>query len=164
MWSGATSSDWAGGGDNGVLGAEPNGESGVVYLLACLAVGVEVGLGTEVWLGTRNTCGVAAGVERAAAGADGPASSGAAAGEWAGLVGGVGIATLMGAASATSIFRMYSFLDQPSFSVVHLLFGWVGTAALLQRADMMHGKVKMPLSLWQAAAISWAMSSPTLKR
>ncbi|KAK9031867.1 hypothetical protein V6N11_056153 [Hibiscus sabdariffa] len=74
MCSGAASSDWAGGGDDGVLGAEPNGESGVVCLLAHVAARVEVGLGTEV------SCGVAAGVDRASAGADGPASSGAAAG------------------------------------------------------------------------------------
>ncbi|KAK8510973.1 hypothetical protein V6N12_036885 [Hibiscus sabdariffa] len=118
MWSGATSSDWAGGGDNGMLGAKTKGEYGVDCLLARLVAGVEVGLGTEVWLGTGNTYGVVAGVKRAAAGADGPASSGAAVGEWAGLAGGVGIATLMGAASATSIFRMYSFLDQSAFSAV----------------------------------------------
>ncbi|KAK9034834.1 hypothetical protein V6N11_076891 [Hibiscus sabdariffa] len=120
IWSGAASSDWAGGGENGMLGAEPKCESGVVCLLARLMVGVEVGQGIEVWLGTGNTCGVAAGRERAAIGTYGPTSSGAAAGEWEGLVGRVGIATLMGAASATSIFCMYSFLDQLAFSVVYL--------------------------------------------
>ncbi|KAK8975263.1 hypothetical protein V6N11_046732 [Hibiscus sabdariffa] len=119
------SSDWTGGGDDGVLGAEPKGKSGVDCLLACMAAGVDVGLGTG------NTCGVAAGVDRAAAGADGPASSGAAAGEWAGLAGGVGIATMMGAASTTSIFRMYSFLDQPAFSAVYLSPGWVGSCKLM---------------------------------
>ncbi|KAK8976312.1 hypothetical protein V6N11_027586 [Hibiscus sabdariffa] len=131
IWSGAASSDWVGGGDNGVLGAEPKGESGVDCLLAVMAARVEVGLGVEVWLGTGKTCRVAAGGERAAAGADGNASSGAAAGEWAGRVGGVGIATLMGAASAMSILCMYSFLHQPAFSAVYLSHGWVGTAALL---------------------------------
>ncbi|KAK8690746.1 hypothetical protein V6N13_074273 [Hibiscus sabdariffa] len=164
MWSGAASSDGAGGGDNGVLGAEPKGESGVDCLLAGMAAGVEVGLGVKVWLGTGKTCGVAAGGERAAAGADGPASSGAAVGKWAGLVGGVGITTLMEATSATSILRMHSFLDQPAFSAVYLSPSWVGTAALLQRANLMHGKAKMPFSFWQAATISWAMTSPTLKR
>ncbi|KAK8515997.1 hypothetical protein V6N12_066835 [Hibiscus sabdariffa] len=131
MWSGAASSDWAGGGDNGVLGAEPKGESGVDCLLAGMAGGVEVGLGVEVWLGTRKTCGVAAGGERAAVGADGPAFLGAAVGEWVGLVDGVGIATLMGAAFATSILRMYSFLDQPAFSIVYLSPGWVGSCNFL---------------------------------
>ncbi|KAK8975266.1 hypothetical protein V6N11_046735 [Hibiscus sabdariffa] len=119
MWSGAASSDWASGGDNGVLGAEPKGESRVDCLLAGMEGGVELGLGVEVWLGTGKTCEVAAGGERAV-GADGPASSVVAAGEWEGLVGGVGIATLMGAASTTSILRKYSFLDQPAFSAVYL--------------------------------------------
>ncbi|KAK8694551.1 hypothetical protein V6N13_072099 [Hibiscus sabdariffa] len=96
-----------------------------------MAAGVDVGLGIEVWLGIGNTCGVAIGVDWAAAGVDGPASSVAAAGEWAWLVGGVGIATLMGVASATSIFRMYSFLDQPAFSAMYLSPGWIGSCNLL---------------------------------
>ncbi|KAK8973001.1 hypothetical protein V6N11_028590 [Hibiscus sabdariffa] len=74
MYSGVASSNWASGGDDGVLGVEPNGESGVVCLLARMAVGVEVGLGTEV------SCGVVVGVDWASVGANGPASSGAAAG------------------------------------------------------------------------------------
>ncbi|KAK8647944.1 hypothetical protein V6N13_121668 [Hibiscus sabdariffa] len=123
MCSGAASSDWTGGRGDGVLGAEPNGESGVVCLLACVVAGVEVGLGIG------NTCGVASGD-----------------GEWAGLVGGVGSATLMGAAFATSILLMYSFLDQLNFSSVYLSHGLVGTAALRQRADIMQGKPRMPLS------------------
>ncbi|KAK8676025.1 hypothetical protein V6N13_034080 [Hibiscus sabdariffa] len=139
----------AGGGDDGVLGAEPKCESGVDCLLVRMAGGVDIVLGIEVWLGTGKTCGVAAEVEWAAVGADGPASSGAAAGEWAGVVGGVGIATLMGVASATSIFRMYSF------SAVYMSPGWVGTVALQQRADMMHGKAKMPLSVCRVRPTVW---------
>ncbi|KAL4363294.1 hypothetical protein GQ457_04G021310 [Hibiscus cannabinus] len=69
---GVSSSDWAGGGGDGVLGAEPNGESGVVFLLARVVAGVEVGLGIG------NTCGVAAGDGWAFVGAAGPAFSGAA--------------------------------------------------------------------------------------
>ncbi|KAK8676086.1 hypothetical protein V6N13_034140 [Hibiscus sabdariffa] len=68
--------NWAGGGDNGVLGAKPKGESGVDCLLTGMATGVVVGPGVEVWLGTGNSCGVAAGGEWAVAGAYGPASSG----------------------------------------------------------------------------------------
>ncbi|KAL4354092.1 hypothetical protein GQ457_06G012690 [Hibiscus cannabinus] len=154
MCRGTASSDWAGGGDEGGVGAEPNGQSGVVCLLAGMGAGVLVGLVVEVWLGTGKTCGVAARGEWVVAGADGPASSGAAEGEWAGLFRGVGIATLMGVASAMSILRMYSFFDHPAFSVVYLSHGWVGTAARLHRADMMHGKAKMPLSFLHAAASS----------
>ncbi|KAK8574617.1 hypothetical protein V6N12_062307 [Hibiscus sabdariffa] len=122
--------------------------------LAGMGAGLVVGLVVEVWLGTGKTCGEAAGGEWATTGADGPASSWAAAGEWAGLVGGVGIATLMGVASAMSILRIYSFLDHPGFSVVYLSPGWVGTAARLHWADMMHGKARMPLSFLHAAASS----------
>ncbi|KAK8661306.1 hypothetical protein V6N13_052200 [Hibiscus sabdariffa] len=154
MCRGTASSDWAGGGDEGGVGAKPNGESGVDYLLAGMGAGVVVGLVVEVWLGTGMTCGVAARGEWAAAGADGPASLGATAGEWAGLVGGVGIATLMGVASAMSILRMYSFFDHPAFSVVYLSPSWVGTTAGLHRSDMMHGKAKMPMSFLHAAASS----------
>ncbi|KAK8512269.1 hypothetical protein V6N12_031992 [Hibiscus sabdariffa] len=150
MCRGAASSDWADGG----LGAEPNGESGVDYLLTGMAVGVVVGLVVKVWLGTGKTGGEAASVGWASAGADGPASSGSAVVVWIGLVGVVGIATLMGVASATSILHMYSFLNQPDFSAVYLSFGWTSTAAHRQSVVIRHGKARIPLSFVHAAASS----------
>ncbi|KAK8573911.1 hypothetical protein V6N13_096842 [Hibiscus sabdariffa] len=76
--------------------------------------------------------------------------------------GGVGMNIWMGVASATSIFLMYSFRVQPGFSTVYLSPGRVGTAALRQRAEMMQGNARIPLSFWQAADISRGMTSPTL--
>ncbi|KAK8589893.1 hypothetical protein V6N12_024283 [Hibiscus sabdariffa] len=152
MWRGAASSDWTGGGDGRGVGADPMGEAGVDCLLSCVAgeaAGVGAGLGA-----------LPTSAGWASAGADGPVSLGA----LAGLVDGVGSAILIGVVSATSIFRMYSFLDQPGFSAVYLSPGRACTAALRQRAVMMQGKARMPLLFWHAAAISWAMTSPTLKR
>ncbi|KAK8597329.1 hypothetical protein V6N12_065800 [Hibiscus sabdariffa] len=37
-----------------------------------------------------------------------------------------------------------------------------GTAAHRQRADMMHGKARIPLSFWQSSDSSLAITSPTL--
>ncbi|KAK8663904.1 hypothetical protein V6N13_083709 [Hibiscus sabdariffa] len=111
MWMGATSSDWVGGGgDCGVSGVEPNGESGVLSLLTGTSAGVVAGL-VVVWLETGTTGGDAAGDCRGSTGvtgAKGPASSVVAAVVWIGLDGGVGIATLRGVASATSIFCICS--------------------------------------------------------
>ncbi|KAK8976488.1 hypothetical protein V6N11_001631 [Hibiscus sabdariffa] len=122
----------AGGGDGGVLGAEPKGESGVASLLTGMAAGVMVGMVVAVWLDTGTTGGEAAGVGCASAGADGHASSGSATG--------------------------------PCFSVVYLSPGLVGTAALLQSAEIRQGKAKIPLSFLHAAASSWAKILPTLMR
>ncbi|KAK8499755.1 hypothetical protein V6N12_076231 [Hibiscus sabdariffa] len=120
------------GGDGGVIGVEPKGESGVASQLAGMAAGVVVGLLVEVWLETGTIGGEAGGDGCASAGADGPTSSWAAA--------------------------------SPCFSVVYLSPGLVGTAALLQSAEMRQGKACIPLSFLQAAASSWAMNSPTLKQ
>ncbi|KAK8694720.1 hypothetical protein V6N13_072266 [Hibiscus sabdariffa] len=113
---GAASSDWVGGGvDYGASGVEPKGESGVLSLLVGIAAGVVAGLVVVVWLETGTTggdaagdCLASAGADGASAGTEGPASLPAAVGMWIGLVGDVGIATLRGVASATSIFRISS--------------------------------------------------------
>ncbi|KAK8666184.1 hypothetical protein V6N13_006336 [Hibiscus sabdariffa] len=174
MWSGATSSDWAGGGGWGASGVEPIGESGVLSLLAGRSVGVAAGLGI-VWLGWVCWAGLgmgesaadglgSTGAGDAAAGLEDPTSSVGAADMWSELAGGVGIAMLIGVASATSILRIYTALVQPFFSAWYLSLGLVGTAARLHRAEMRQGKARMPLSLEHAAANSLARISPTFIR
>ncbi|KAK8696820.1 hypothetical protein V6N13_001945 [Hibiscus sabdariffa] len=46
----------------------------------------------------------------------------------------------------------------------HSYLEWnsVRTAAHRQRADMMHGKARIPLSFWQSSDSSLAITSPTL--
>ncbi|KAK8572691.1 hypothetical protein V6N12_028738 [Hibiscus sabdariffa] len=56
MWIGAASSDWAGGGGWGASGVEPNGEVGVLSLLAGMLAGVAAGL-VEVRLAAGTTGG-----------------------------------------------------------------------------------------------------------
>ncbi|KAK8701751.1 hypothetical protein V6N13_020130 [Hibiscus sabdariffa] len=104
MWMGAASSNWAGGGDGGGVGADPMGEAGVDCLLSCV-VGVAAGVraGLVAW----SAGGVAAGLGALPAGATGSGCS---------EVGGVGIAIWMGTASAISIFHMYSLRVQPVLS------------------------------------------------
>ncbi|KAK8510420.1 hypothetical protein V6N13_100441 [Hibiscus sabdariffa] len=126
MWSGgATSSDWAAaGGDGEELGVDPNGVSGVLSLLRAGAAGVVVGLAVVVWLEMCTTGGEAGGVIWGSAGlagkewsagvvgaessarASGEGSSACAAASGMGLAGGVGMAMLIGMASARSIFLM----------------------------------------------------------
>ncbi|KAK9044768.1 hypothetical protein V6N11_058660 [Hibiscus sabdariffa] len=150
MWMGAASSDWAGGGDGGGVGADPMGEAGVDCLLSWVAgVAAGVGAGLVAW----SAGGVAAGLGLLPAGATGSGCSEA---------GRVGIAIWMGTTSATSIFRMYSLWVQPAFSVVYLSAGWAETAACRQRAKIRHGRARIPLSFWQAADSSLAITSPTL--
>ncbi|KAK8981919.1 hypothetical protein V6N11_072908 [Hibiscus sabdariffa] len=129
MWMGATSSDWAGGGDGGGVGADPMGEAGVDSLLSWVA-GVAAGVGTGL---------VAWSAGGVAAGATGSGCSEAS---------GVGIAIWMGTASAISIFRMYSLRVQPALSGVYLSAGWAGTATHRQSAEIRYGKERIPLSFW----------------
>ncbi|KAK8565001.1 hypothetical protein V6N12_058577 [Hibiscus sabdariffa] len=150
MWMGAASSDWAGGGDGGGVGVDPIGEAGVDCLLSCVAgVAAGEGAGLVAW----SAGGVAAGLGALPAGATSSCCSEA---------GRVGIAIWMGTASAISIFRMYSLRVQPALSGVYLSAGWVGTAARRQSAEIRNGKARIPLSFWQAADSSLAMTSPTL--
>ncbi|KAK8680559.1 hypothetical protein V6N13_109501 [Hibiscus sabdariffa] len=135
MWMGAASSDWAGGGDGGGVGADPMGEAGVDFLLFWIAgVAVGVGAGLVAW----SAGGVAAGLGALPAGATGSCCSEA---------GGVDIAIWMGMTSAISIFRMYSLRVQPALSGVYLSAGWARTAARRQSAEIRYGKARIPFSL-----------------
>ncbi|KAK8708533.1 hypothetical protein V6N13_059571 [Hibiscus sabdariffa] len=69
---------------------------------------------------------------------------GSAAGLWW-LADAVGMATWIGVASVSSIFRMYSFLVQSDRSAVNLSDGRLGTAPRRHKAEIMQGKAKMPL-------------------
>ncbi|KAK8656825.1 hypothetical protein V6N13_098760 [Hibiscus sabdariffa] len=64
--------------------------------------------------------------------------------------------------SVRSTLRIYSLRVQPVCRSVNLSFGRVGTGVHRQRAEMMHGKARMPLSFWQASDSSLAITSPTL--
>ncbi|KAK8655979.1 hypothetical protein V6N13_108541 [Hibiscus sabdariffa] len=117
--------------------------------------------GGAIWLRSCRMCSGGVSVARAG---DGGFSAGGlggvtgvdaklvgASGVWVGLsmglaAGGVGIAVWSGTASVRSILRMYSFHVQPDRSFVYLSVGRLGTAARRQRAEMIHGNTKMPLS------------------
>ncbi|KAK8701987.1 hypothetical protein V6N13_020360 [Hibiscus sabdariffa] len=99
-----------------------------------------------IWLRSCRMC--SGGMSTVGAGDGGFAAGGlgGVAGVDAKLAGGVGIAVWSGTASVRSIFRMYSFRVQPVRKTVYLSIGRVETAARRQRAEMMHGNAKMPLS------------------
>ncbi|KAK8612949.1 hypothetical protein V6N13_104274 [Hibiscus sabdariffa] len=74
----------------------------------------------------------------------------------------VDLAWALGVVSVALSGPMVVLLIQTYPVYTYLSVGWAGTAAHRQRADVIHGKARMPLSFWKASGNSFAMTSPTL--